>query len=145
MDFKKVIILLVISLSLNLTAQDTPGNLQFNRVVNFSETILVSYDTRYAALTPVTIDEGKVLKITNLTVMLYEEIGSEKYLSAPSNCSASIGGVTVYSNTASVRYDYNINNSIFPVWLNSGQKEFLVFGVGSHKVTYTAIEFNIIQ
>ena len=46
MDFKKVIILLVISLSLNLTAQDTPGNLQFNRVVNFSETISVSNDTR---------------------------------------------------------------------------------------------------
>ena len=76
--------------------------------------------------------------------MTYEEVGSKKHLYPPSFCSASIGGVTVYSNNASNRYNYT-NNSIFPVWLNSGQKEFLVFGEASLKVTYTAIEFNIIQ
>ena len=152
MDFKKVISILTLSLSLHILAQDTPGNLQFNRVVNFSEIITVNRisssigttPNRYAILTPVSIPDGKVLKITNLVVAGYYEIGNIKEIEECSSCGASIGGITVFTHENS---GYTTNNKIFPLWFNSGEKEFLVFNENGGKmiVSFTGIEFNIVN
>ena len=140
MDFKKVISILTLSLSLHILAQDTPGNLQFNRVVNFSEIVTVNVgsssggfppENRYSILTPIKIDDGKVLKITSLTVASYYELGTIKEIVECGECAASIGGITAFTHQTS---GYTTNNKLFPLWLNSGEKEFLVFNPNGGRV-----------
>lgn len=150
MDFKKVISILTLSLSLHILAQDTPGNLQFNRVVNFSEIVTVnassssSGERRFSSINPITVPDGKVLKITSLTVANYYELGTIKEIGECGECAASIGGITAFTHQTS---GYTTNNKLFPLWLNSGEKEFLVFNPNGGRVivSFTGIEFNIVN
>lgn len=147
---KKAFLIITLFSSIIIYSQDTPGNLQFNRVVNFSEIITVfnssnslgSQPNRYAILTPVSIADGKVLKITSLSVSSYYEAGNIKQIGECGECAVSIGGVTAYTHRNT---SYTTNNKIFPLWFNSGEKEFLVFNPDGGKVivSFTGIEFNI--
>jgi hypothetical protein len=148
----KAFLIITLFSSIIIYSQDTPGNLQFNRVVNFSEVITVNRNSssigtqpnRYAILTPVSIPDGKVLKITNLVVAGYYETGNIKEIEECSSCGASIGGITVFTHETA---GYTTNNKIFPLWFNSGEKEFLVFNENGGKmiVSFTGIEFNIVN
>jgi len=146
----KAFLIITIFSSIIIYSQDTPGNLQFNRVVNFSESIIVrstpnsTGETRYSSLTPITVPEGKVLKITSLTVAEFYENGETKELDECNKCAASIGGVTAFTHQTA---GYTTNNKLFPLWLNSGEKEFLVFNPNGGRVivSFTGIEFNIVN
>lgn len=147
---KKAFIIITLFSSIIIYSQDTPGNLQFNRVVNFSEIVTVnassssSGERRFSSINPITVPDGKVLKITSLTVADYYELGDIKQLDECNECAASIGGVTVFTHKTS---GYTTNNKLFPLWFNSGEKEFLVFNPDGGKVivSFTGIEFNIVN
>jgi len=151
---KKAFLIITLFSSIIIYSQDTPGNLQFNRVVNFSEIVNVisssnsprPTENRFSSLTPITIPDGKVLKITSLTVANYYELDSSgiKQLSECNECAASIGGVTAFTHQTS---GYTTNNKLFPLWFNSGEKEFLVFNPNGGRVivSFTGIEFNIVN
>jgi hypothetical protein len=145
--------LIILFIGIISFAQDTPGNLQFNRVVNFSETVTIytgsssggfPSENKYTTITPITVPDGKVLKITSLTVAKYYELGTIKELNECGQCAASIGGVTAFTHQTS---GYTTNNKLFPLWFNSGEKEFLVFNPNGGKVivSFTGIEFNIVN
>lgn len=147
---KKAFIIITLFSSIIIYSQDTPGNLQFNRVVNFSEIVTVrttsnfTGERRFSTISPITVPDGKVLKITSLTVADYYVNGNIKELDECNVCAASIGGVTAFTHQT---VGYTTNNKLFPLWFNSGEKEFLVFNPdgGTVIVSFTGIEFNIVN
>ena len=80
MDFNKLYTILIFILSINLSAQDTPGNLQFNSIKTlFLENVEssdVSGNGRIFIMGNITVPSGKVWKITNSS--LTDSLGFEK-------------------------------------------------------------------
>ena len=147
---KKISLLIIVLSSLSSYSQDTPGNLQFNRIVNFSQVYVNdgnnSLDHNAATFV---VPEGKVWKINNFTIVkLNKEIC---YCSAfiRDSSSSDLWGINVFvSNGENAGGDVRLGNlSSLTTWLNSGTKiiTYATNTPGSHNLSYTAIEFNIVD
>ena len=157
MDFnmKKIFYLLLVMTSFQfLNAQ---GNLQFNRVVESSNDVVVnsknggsSTNRGYTIIETINIPENKVWKVTSFSIMKYSEpyqagIYVDIYdLEECVKCAAKMGGIAVFSHQTG---GYTTNNKLFPIWFSSGDKELMVVAHdgGRFLVSFSAIEFNIIE
>ena len=123
---KNMLFTLTILFSLNTFSQ---GNLQFNRVINFSQTETVlgtsnqgASERGFKTFATLTIPEGKVWKITYANVIRDDsqpQMNIELYTLCE-ECALKVGDLIIYT------YDRTggiTSNHEFPVWLNSGQKK----------------------
>lgn len=158
MDFKNVISILTLSLSLHILAQDTPGNLQFNSVKALSFEDIESSETvgnsRTYIMGSITIPSGKVWKINNSSLNMRGSSGWVTYFrGSSSNANGTvfgvlrIGGQVVKEVGYMSKSDNNINTS--PLWLPSGTYTIRIDA--SYYLEYTrfyvsinALEFNVI-
>jgi len=65
----KIFFLIILFIGIISNAQDTPGNLQFNRVVNFSGSQAVTPSAK--VFNSFTIPDGKVWKIQSIGLASY--------------------------------------------------------------------------
>lgn len=166
MDFKKVISVLTLSLSLHILAQDTPGNLQFNRVVVYNSefnqgTPNPTSNQRYwGEFNSITIPDGKVWKIES-AVMYERRDTSSSPVSGRNDFAPNIyGSITPLggnseqslqlNDTPVFLYQYigNYSESMvkYPIWLPSGEYIPHSYQSNSESTEFTiyALEFNII-
>lgn len=156
MDFKKVISILTLSLSLHILAQDTPGNLQFNSVKAISfENIESSGGTssgRFWIMGNITIPSGKVWKITNSSLNMRGSSGWITYFQGSSlNSNNTVYGILRVGGQIikEVNYMNSNNKNTTPVWLPSGTHEIRIdtsyyLQYSMFYVSINALEFNII-
>jgi hypothetical protein len=143
---KKIIILILLMFNVNkINAQ---GNLQFNRVVNFSATQSNggAYSQGAYVYQTFQVPAGKVWKIEN--VMVGNAQGSEiGFVKACSNCAAAFNGIIAYIYFTG---GYAPDNAKFPIWLSEGTYDFTISDNSNTSqadwltASYSAIEFNII-
>lgn len=144
MDFKNVISVLILSLSLHIIAQDTPGNLQFNRVVNYTldfstGTITGNPNDGHGIVSTFSVPVGKVWKIISVFVGTRDNNRGNSVSSVHSGCNLTANRNVLYSPSGS-------GNSVnFPLWLSSGSYELYGFDCNSAALTISAIEFNIVN
>lgn len=132
---KKSILILIFFIGLDAKAQ---GNLQFNRVVNFSASQSVLADTSITFQT-FQVPAGKVWKIENVNV------GQKRLSGFPEHCdfcSATFNEIIAFMNQQNVGREV-----IFPIWLSEGSYNFKIGSYPSRLIlaSYSAIEFNIVQ
>ena len=143
MIVKKITLIIIALFSISSYAQDTPGNLQFNRIVNFSDVYMTSgSDTR-----TFTVPDGKVWKIMNFTMIkLSREICFCAAFIKDQDSNEQYGINAFISNGEQSNNEEGTINSLI-IWLNSGTKiiKFSVQNTGSYNVSYSAIEFNIVD
>ena len=166
MDFKKIILIPTLVLSLNILAQDTPGNLQFNRVVVYNSEINqgtpnpTSSDRGYGEFNSITIPDGKIWKIES--VVMYERRDtSNSPVSGLNDFAPNIygsitplGGSTTQTlqlnDTPVFVYQYTINSTEsmvkYPIWLPPGEYTPHCWNSnsGTPELTIHALEFNIV-
>jgi|GEM_PF-1140001 len=163
MDFKKVISILTLSLSLHILAQDTPGNLQFNRVVVYNSesnpgTPSPAYSpSRVAEFDPITIPNGKVWKIesvamynrlnqrhSNIVGHAADDFGAIEPNFNNEEKSLQLDDIPIYISFYSTGGDF-VHKVKYPIWLPSGtyRPHSWEPNVGSEFTIY-ALEFNII-
>lgn len=121
-------------------AQDTPGNLQFNRIINVYQNVSCQgAGVNFAS--DIVIPDGKVWKITNINIVKNNSYMHEM----PSGASVSIAGLVVFLGASGTNNSANINNGVW--WFNSGTKtvQLHVNSNGSYRLSYSAIEFNIVD
>ena len=132
---KKSILIFLFLLTLGGKAQ---GNLQFNRVVNYSATQSVG------SLSPITtqtftVAAGKVWKIEYVMVAERTAAGGAGLCQ---KCSGSFNGIVAYVSSA-------YENGKSPIWLSEGSYNFIIsqnYSTATQQllVSYSAIEFNVI-
>ena len=121
-------------------AQDTPGNLQFNRIINvYQDVSCGGAGVNFAS--DIVIPDGKVWKITSVNLVKNNSNMHE----IPSLGSVSIAGLVVFLANLAADNSANINNGVW--WFNSGTKtvQLHVNQNGSYRLSYSAIEFNIVD
>lgn len=143
MDFKKVISILTLSLSLHILAQDTPGNLQYNRVVNYTldfstGDITGNANDGHGIVSTFSVPVGKVWKITSVFVGTRDTNRGNSVSSVHSRCTLTANRNVLYSPSG------NGNSVNFPLWLSSGSYELYGIDCSRAALTISAIEFNII-
>jgi hypothetical protein len=134
---KKSIVILLFFITLGANAQ---GNLQFNRVVNFSASQSVLADT-YITFQTFQVPAGKVWKIENV------KLGQQRQSGVPeicNYCSASFNEIIAFMVRDLVE------NTTFPIWLSEGSYNFKIsnFSGSTNRLilaSYSAIEFNVMQ
>jgi hypothetical protein len=143
---KKIFIILVLLVTVNsIKAQ---GNLQFNRVVNFSasQSNGGSYSTGAYVYQTFQIPAGKVWKIEN--VMVGNSNGSAMgFVKGCDACAATFNNIIAYN----IYYasGYATDNAKFPIWLSDGNYSFIISDNNNSSqgdnllASYSAIEFNI--
>jgi len=121
-------------------AQDTPGNLQFNRIINVYQNVSCQ-GAGVNLASDIVIPDGKVWKITNINIVKNNSNMHEM----PSQASVSIAGLVVFLGASATDNSANINNGVW--WFNSGTKTVYlhVNSNGSYRLSYSAIEFNIVD
>jgi hypothetical protein len=125
------------------------GNLQFNRVVNFSSAQVngTSYTRGDYIYQSFTIPAGKVWKIENVMVAS-GSLTEQGYVAACPSCAAAFNGIIAYIYYTS---GYAPDNAKFPIWLSEGNYNFIITDNNGTSVTdvlrasYSAIEFNVIS
>ena len=140
---KKILFFILVLFSSYSLAQDTPGNLQFNRIVNFSDV----YVEGQSDIRTFTVPDGKVWKITNFTMIkLAREICFCAAFIKDQDSNEQYGINAFISNGEQTNTEEGNLNSL-TIWLNSGTKDikFSVQNMGSYNVSYSAIEFNIVD
>lgn len=137
---KKSILILIFFIALGAKAQ---GNLQFNRVVNFSASQSVVSDSPTTFQT-FQVPAGKVWKIENVMISGKNSSGSIQFCDV---CAATFNDIIAY-----MLYFPQIEKATFPIWLSDGSYNFKIsnFNFGSSNsrlilASYSAIEFNIVQ
>jgi hypothetical protein len=143
---KKIIIITVLLFAVNtIKAQ---GNLQFNRVVNFSsiQSNGESYSQGAYVYQTFQVPAGKVWKVEN--VMVGNSNGLETgFVKACNSCAASFNNIIAYIYFPS---GYAADNSKFPIWLSEGAYDFIISDNNNSSqsdrliASYSAIEFNIV-
>lgn len=166
MDFKKVISILTLSLSLHILAQDTPGNLQFNRVVVYNSEFATSTPSptssnrNYSEYNTITIPDGKIWKIES--VVMYERRNtSNNPVSSAADFAPDVFG-TIIPQGGTIEYSLQLNDiplyiyhyvgnyseSLikYPIWIPSGIYTPHSWSDTSNLNEFTiyALEFNII-
>ena len=147
MIMKKISLLIIVLLSLSSYSQDTPGNLQFNKIINYtvSETIWGSNGgaAPQTFSTPIEVPNGKVWKITAINVAKYNGVKREACV----QCGVEINGLLMFLSFHSQNgQNSNINNDS-SFWLDSGSKTVRMFSNqnSEYHLSISAIEFNIID
>lgn len=132
---KKSILILLFFITLDARAQ---GNLQFNRVVNFSVSQTVGADTLITFQT-FQVPAGKVWKIENVNVGQKRLSG---YPEACEYCTATFNEIIAFMR------QNQVTDAIFPIWLSEGSYNFKIGSYPSPSrlisASYSAIEFNVI-
>lgn len=136
---KKIILILLFFIALGANAQ---GNLQFNRVVNFSASQSVANQSSITFQSFV-VPNGKVWKIEN--VMVGKKFGAGN-LTFCSDCAASFNEIISYACNLSGNY---YENGKSPIWLSEGSYNFIIYnnyssGTSILVASYSAIEFNVV-
>lgn len=159
MDFNKLYTILIFILSINLSAQDTPGNLQFNSIKTLSledvESSDVSGNGRIFIMGNITVPSGKVWKITNSSLNMRNSAGWITHMTGSSSNSNNtvygilrIGGQVVKEATYVFQENKNVYSS--PIWLPSGTHEIRIdasyyLEYQLFYVSINAIEFNVVN
>jgi hypothetical protein len=135
---KKSILIFLFFITLGANAQ---GNLQFNRVVNFSATQSVADNTPTTFQT-LQVPAGKVWKIENVMIGNKTPSGAISFCDI---CSASFNEIIAY-----MLYFPSIQNTTFPIWLSEGSYNFKISNLSGSSIrlllaSYSAIEFNVVQ
>lgn len=135
---KKSILILLFFITLGAKAQ---GNLQFNRVVNFSASQSVVSDSPTIFQT-FQVPAGKVWKIENLMISGKSPNGALNFCE---NCAATFNEIIAYMCSYP-----QIQNATFPIWLSEGSYNFKIsnFSGSTNRLlsaSYSAIEFNVVQ
>jgi hypothetical protein len=157
MDFNKLYTILIFILSINISAQDTPGNLQFNSIKTLSledvESSDVSGNGRIFIMGNITVPSGKVWKITSSSLNMRNSAGWITHMTGSSSNSNNtvygilrIGGQVV--KEAIFATPTNIDSS--PIWLPSGTHEIRIdasyyLEYQLFYVSINAIEFNVVN
>lgn len=141
---KNIFLLLILILSCTSKAQ---GNLQFNRVVTFSNSDIVA-NNAVTTFETITIPQGKVWKIESVSLS-----GVSNNVVSPFDAGSGSTIKWLYARFNDV-VAYSANNvgnqiNLLPIWLNSGTYIFKVNSAYSNLsgrvlASYSAIEFNII-
>jgi hypothetical protein len=136
---KKSIAILLFFISLSTKAQ---GNLQFNRVVNFSATQSVGSNLPITAQTFI-VPTGKVWKIEYVMIAERTAAGGANFCQ---KCAGSFNGIVAYTCHLSGNF---YENGKSPIWLSDGSYNFIISQNNSTTaqqllVSYSAIEFNVI-
>ena len=144
---KKIILLFtIVLLSFELNAQqDTPGNLQFNRVVNYTldfntGPITGNASQGHGVVGAISIAEGKVWKIESVSVTVRDTSRGNAFTSMHGSCGLSLGRNSIY--TPSVP---NLKIDTFPMWIASGDYDLYGINCVNAALTLNAIEFNIVD
>lgn len=159
MDFKKVISILTLSLSLHILAQDNPGNFQFNSVKALSFENIESSDAsgqgRIYIMGNITVPSGKVWKITNSSLNMRNNGGWITHITGSSSSSNTtvygilrIGGQVAKEVGFVTQSNKNVYNS--PIWLPSGTHTIRIdtsyyLEYNTFYVSINALEFNIVN
>ncbi len=142
---KAIIILFILFTVKTMNAQ---GNLQFNRVVNFSDSQSNggSYSTGAYVYQTFQIPVGKVWKIEN--VMVGKSNGVELgFVKSCDACAATFNNIIAYIYFTG---GYAPDNAKFPIWLSEGTYSFIISDNNNSSQgdtligSYSAVEFNII-
>lgn len=137
---KKLSFFILVLFSSFSLAQDTPGNLQFNRIINvYQDVSCGGAGVNFAS--DMVIPDGKIWKITSVNLVKNNSNMHE----IPSQGSVSIAGLVVFLGSSGANNSANINNGVW--WFNSGTKtvQLHVNQNGSYRLSYSAIEFNIVD
>lgn len=143
MDSNKLILILTLSFGLNLFAQDTPGNLQYNRVVNYTLDfstggITGNANDGHGIVSTFSVPVGKVWKINSVFVGNRDTNRANSVTSVHSGCTLTANRNVLYSPSGS-------GNSVnFPLWLSSGSYELYGIDCNRAALSISAIEFNIV-
>lgn len=147
MIMKKISLFIIVLLSLNSYSQDTPGNLQFNKIINYtvSEQIWGSNggDAAQTFSTPIEVPNGKVWKITAINVTKYNGVLREACV----QCGVEINGLLMFLSFHNQNGQNSNTNNDSSFWLDSGSKTVRIFGNqnSQYYLSISAIEFNIID
>lgn len=138
---KKLSFFVLVLFSSFSLAQDTPGNLQFNRIVNYSHVYDRAADSD---LTTFIVPDGKVWKVTSITMVKPSIEICDCAIYIKDADSGEQYGINAY---ASNNYSDGKNLSSLTFWLNSGTKIMKTSALhnGSYNISYSAIEFNIVD
>ena len=145
--------LIILFIGIISFAQDTPGNLQFNRVINLEYTEVLDGTTSSAGdngdnlLEILTVPENKVWKIISASITLGDNNREDNplYLSHGSNIiNLFIGGTKIMHN------GITSNDQIrLPIWISSGTRNLTAYMSGSTNEPWwfsiSIIEFNIVN
>ena len=137
---KKISLLIIVLSSLSSFSQDTPGNLQFNRIINLYQDVYCGgAGVNFAS--DIVIPDGKIWKITSVNLAKNNSNMHE----IPSLASVSIAGLVVFLANRAADNSADINNGVW--WFNSGTKtvQLHVNQNGSYRLSFSAIEFNIVD
>lgn len=137
---KKSILIFLFFIAIGAKAQ---GNLQFNRVVNFSATQSVGSISPITAQTFI-VPTGKVWKIEYVMVAERTATGGANFCE---KCAGSFNGIVAYTCNLSGNF---YENGKSPIWLSDGSYNFIISQNSSTTarqllVSYSAIEFNVVQ
>lgn len=138
---KKLSFFVLVLFSSFSLGQDTPGNLQFNRIVNYSH---VYNNPSDSDLTTFLVPDGKVWKVTSITMVKPTVEICDCAIYIRDADSGEQYGINAY---ASNQYSDGKNLSSLTFWLNSGTKIMKISALygGSYNISYSAIEFNIVD
>lgn len=122
------------------------GNLQFNRVVNYTiVTPFAAGNSRPSETLVVTVPPGKVIKVESAHLS-YQSSGITYYINYTSN----ITGHLVLNNAVIACFDNLIPIHEGPIWLAEGTHTFFLQGYYNSSSSYkwnafvTGIEFNVV-
>lgn len=144
---KKAFITITLFISTIIYSQDTPGNLQFNRVVNYTLDIDTGNvdgngNNGHGIASTFSVPVGKVWKILNVFVGNRDVNRNNSVTSVNGRCSLTANRNALYMPDPSGTG----NNSVkFPIWFSSGSYELYAFDCRRTALTLSAIEFNIVN
>ena len=147
---KKLILLFTfVLLSFEFNAQqETPGNLQFNRVVNYTldfntGEITGNANQGHGVVGTITIPDGKVWKIESVSVSHRDSSRGNSLSGAHGSCHLSLGRMKIYDPYGP--YSDSGRIDIFPMWIPSGEYDVYGYDCNNSALSLSAIEFNIVN
>ena len=159
MDFKtkNVIYFFLFFLTFAITAQNTPGNLQFNSIKTLTFEDVVSGEafsnTRRYIMGEIIVPSGKVWKVTNSSLHMKNSDGTIFPFSGSSaNANGSVFGMLRIGGQVikQVGYYKELADHNTPIWISEGTYEIKIdasyyLNMQLFYISINAIEFNIVN
>ena len=151
---KKVFLLIIFFCGITIFAQDTPGNLQFNRVINLEYIKVLEGSSSSAGnngdnlLETLTVPANKVWKIVSASMTLGDRVRENNplYNSSSNSVNLFIGGTKIMHNHV---HNTDFEQIRLPIWISSGTRNLNAYMTGTDNdpwwFSISIIEFNIIQ
>ncbi len=144
---KKILFISFLFTSLGLFSQ---GNLQFNRVANYSfdldgiGSITGNASSGHGSVGSLIVPDGKVWKVTGATKVNYDNSRNDViYQGASDNTAVSLIKGTV--KIPIVVKSAETNWVVFPLWLSAGTYDVYAYNGTASLFHINVIEFNIVQ